>query len=85
MQIYRGLRAINQSEEVVLSNDCGEVVLWLALYRGGHALELLESHRVVDAFLEKIELGLAHTKQTVHLEETLTSVVEGVEANWFEG
>ena len=73
------------SNEVILPDDGGEVVSWLALHGGGEALELLKPHRVVDALLEEVELGLAHSQQAVHLEEALSRIVEGLKADWLEG
>ena len=64
------------SEEVILSEDCGEVVLGFALYRGRQTLELLKTYRVVYTFLEKVELGLAHSYQAIKSEKTFTGIVE---------
>ena len=69
------------SEEVVLSEHCGKIVLGLALYRGGQTLEFLKAYWVVYTFLKKIELGLAHSYQTIKSEKAFTSVVEGVKTN----
>ena len=64
------------SEKVVLSEDCGEVVLGFALYRGRQTLEFLKANRVVYTFLEKIELGLAYSYQAIKSEKAFTGIVE---------
>ena len=39
----------------------------------------------MDALLEEVELGLADSQQAIHLEEALTGIIEGFEADGFEG
>ena len=73
------------SDEVVLSDDGGEVVLWFTLDGGSHALELLKADWIVNALLEEVKFRLTHSQEAIHLEEAFSCVVERVKADWFEG
>ena len=70
--------------EVVLLENSGEVVFRFALLGRGHRLELRKSQRVVHALLEHVELGLAHTHLTIHLEHALSGVIERIKAYRFK-
>ena len=72
------------SVEIVPANDTGKVVLGHALPRCGHVFELGETHRIVNTLFEQVQLRLAHTHLTVHFEQALSSIVEGVEADRLE-
>ena len=71
--------------EVILPDDCGEIVLWHSLSWSCHSLKLGKSFWVMNALLEEVELGFTNSHLAVKSEKALSSIVESFEANWLEG
>ena len=74
----------SSSKEVVLAMNSGEVILGLTLHGRSQSLEASKSLWVVHTLFKQVELGLANTHLSVHLEHALTSIIEWVVANRFK-
>ena len=73
------------SDEVVLSDNGGEVVTRFTLNGGSHTLELLEADWIVYALFEEIKFRLTYSQEAIHLEEAFSCVVESIKADWLKG
>ena len=71
--------------EVIFPDDGGEVILGHPLPGSCHSLELCEPRWVVHALLEEVKLRLAHSHLAVESEQAFSGVIEGLEADRFEG
>ena len=72
------------SVEVVFAVDHGEVVFGFALDGRGHRLEAGEGFRVVHTLFEQVQFRLADAHLAIHLEQTLSRLVERVVAHRLE-
>ena len=76
--------SIIPSVEVVLPNDCSEVVFRNSLPWSSHMFELSKSLRIMNTLFKQVKFRFTYPHLTIETEQAFPSIVERIKANRLE-